>query len=569
VLTRIAITNVALIARLELDFAAHFTALTGETGAGKSLLLDALGLALGARADAGLIRHGEAQAEVTALFMPAPTPELQALLDEQGIEWTEGEELILRRQIRRAEGKDGVSGKAWVNGTPVPATVLAQIGACLVDIHGQHGQQSLLNPANQRDVLDAMAGHAPLLAQTAATFTAWKSAQAKADALDAQLAEARENTETLNRLRKDLETVAYEPGEEETLTQSRHRLMHAAQLQQYLTGADDALSNMQQGAVLGLKNAVKAVALASGVDESLTPLAARLESLNLDLADAAHDVARALSSLEAEGNLESIEDRLHALKSAARKAGCDIPELPAVLERVTQQTSNLGLLEGELLDARRDAKAARQAFESACQALTAARSQAAKQVVEHIQKALKDLLLPHATLDVALTPLPSTQWNQNGAESLEILLAANPGNPAQPMAKVASGGELSRLMLAVKTVMYQGLPAQTVVFDEIDTGLSGAASSAVGRAMAKLGQAHQVLAVTHHPQVAACAAQHIRIGKRVENGTTTTYLEDLSETTRPEELARLLSGAHITDEARAAAHALLAEGRSLQHQGAR
>lgn len=554
-LTHLSIQNIALIEGLHLDFSAHFTALTGETGAGKSLLLDSLGLALGARADAGLIRHGQNQAEVTACFVPAASPALTEMLDEQGLALDDGQ-LILRRQLKR-EGATATS-KAWVNGVPVAASVLAQVGGLCVDIHGQNGQHALMQPTAQRDVFDAMAGHTALGEETRRTYLVLRAEQARQTELEQRVAEAEHVAEELTRLRQELEKLAYVEGEEEALAAQRHRLLHAAQLSADLEMADSALST-PEGAVTALRTAARAVHAASMVDETLKPLANRLEALHIDLSDAAHDVARASSQIEAEGNLETVDDRLHALKIAARKAKCDIPQLAEKMAEIRAQTIGKGELEGLLIDQKRATAAAHAAFSAACEALSHAREKARTALETAIQAALRDLILPHAVFQVALDRLPESQWGPYGAQTVTFLLAANPGSPAQPIAKVASGGELSRLMLALKSVLYQGLPAQTVIFDEIDTGLSGAAASAVGRAMARLGASHQTLAITHHPQVAACATHQLRISKQVQAGNTTTHIQVLSAEERADEIARLLSGASTTAQAHAAAVALLAE----------
>lgn len=553
-LTHLAITNIALITRLNLDFSAGFTALTGETGAGKSLLMDALGLALGNRADMALIRHGEATAEVSATFEPTLTPALQSLLEEQGLE-LEGTELILRRQLKTD------SSKAWVNGTPVPASVLAQFGALLVDIHAQHGTQALLNPAAQRTLLDNLGGNAKQVAEAAITYRTWQAAQTAFQALQLQVAQARSDAERLADWHTELVKLNYQPDEETALTSQRARLVNFTQLQGHLTVADDAL-NAEGTTLTHLRNAARGMAAAAHLDPALQPLAERLEAAFTDLSDAAHDTARAAGNLEAEGNLETIDDRLHALKAAARKHNVSIFELPQAREKLAAQTTNLSETEAQLADLEKATQAAYTEFTAACAALTNARQKAAKLLQPRLENALKQLHLPNAQLHVTLTSLPENQWNASGAESVELKLAANPGSPAQPIAKVASGGELSRLMLAIKSVLYEGLAPQTVVFDEIDTGLSGAAAAAVGHAMSGIGQRHQAFAITHHPQVAATATAHYRIAKNIEDGKTITQLTPLNASTRLEELARLLSGNAITPQARAAAEALITEAQT-------
>ena len=561
-LTQLAITNIALISKLQLDFCEGFTALTGETGAGKSLLMDALGLALGSRADMSLIRHGETLAEVSATFKPSLTPALHNLLDEQGLE-LEDDTLILRRQLKATNKTNGGEGgsKAWLNGTPVPASVLSQFGALLVDIHAQHGTQALLNPAAQRVLLDNLGGNVKQVAETIATYRAWQDAQAEFENLSKQIDQARLDAERLADWHEELVKLDYQPDEETTLQSQRARLVNFTQLHGHLTVADEAL-NADESALSNLRTACRAMSLAAQVDASFQALAERLEAMLTDLSDAAHDVARAAGSLEAEGNLETIDDRLHALKAAARKHNVGIPDLPEIRKHLASQTTNLSETEAHLADLAKAAKTAHTAFSEACASLTKARQKSASALQPKLEVALKQLHLPNARLEVTLTPLPENQWNASGAETVELRLAANPGSPAQPIAKVASGGELSRLMLAIKSVLYEGLAPQTVVFDEIDTGLSGAAAAAVGHAMSGIGHRHQAFAITHHPQVAAAAGSHYRISKQVEDGKTTTQLTPLDNQTRLEELARLLSGNAITPQARAAAESLISEANS-------
>ncbi|RYG59868.1 MAG: DNA repair protein RecN [Alphaproteobacteria bacterium] len=555
-LTNLAITNIALISRLNLEFTDGFTALTGETGAGKSLLMDALGLALGNRADMSLIRHGESTAEVTATFRPALTSALAALLEEQGTELEDGT-LMLRRQLK------GDSSKAWLNGTPIPASVLAQFGALLVDIHAQHGTQALLNPSAQRTLLDNLGGNTTANQATATTYRAWQAAQTEYEKVAQQVAQARADAERLSSWHTELAKLAYQPDEETTLQTQRARLVNFTQLQQHLTIADDAL-NTETGTLTTLRAACRGLTAAAQLDTSLQPLAERLDIALTDLTDAAHETARAAGSLEAEGNLEVIDDRLHALKAAARKHNVTVAELPVALERLAAQTTNLSETEAQLESLEKAAQAAQVVFHAACEGLTAARQKAAQKLQPQLEASLKQLHLPNAQLHVTLTPLPQAQWSASGAEAVELRLAANPGSPAQPIAKVASGGELSRLMLAIKSVLYQGLAPQTVVFDEIDTGLSGAAAASVGVAMASIGTRHQAFAITHHPQVAAAANAHYRIAKQITDSKTTTTLTALGPDDRLEELARLLSGNAVTPQARAAAQALLAEANPQQ-----
>lgn len=553
-LTHLTIRNLALMDSLELHPQAGFTVLTGETGAGKSMVLDALDLALGGRADAGMLRAGEATCEVMATFANLLTPAMQAVLEEQGIE-AEGD-LVLRRQVKLDGTK--LTSRAWLNGTPVAVGTLAALGENLVDIHSQHGTMALTTPAAQRAVVDAFLNQPTTLAATRTTYTIWHDANTALEQARAAAAKSTAETELRQAWLTELKALGYTDGEEEKLAQQRSRIANFAQLQQHLALADGAL-NDDHGTVSTLTHAARTLGMASAVDNALQPLADRLNSALADLQDAARDIARAASNEAEEGaSLESIDDRLHALKACARKHGCTVAELPAVQARLQADEAAAATSTEHVEALERGATTARTAFETACAALTKARTACLPKLHTQLHAALANLLMPHARVDVQLTPLSNENWNADGAETITFLLAANPGQPAQPIAKVASGGELSRLMLALKTVFYAALPPQTVILDEIDTGLSGAAAHAVGQAMAALATNHQLVAITHHAQVAAQAQNHWQVSKTTIGNATTSHVAVLNSPARTDEIARLLAGATITDAARAAARELLA-----------
>lgn len=553
-LLALTVQNLALLKRLETDLATGFTALTGETGAGKSLLLDALGLLLGARTDATLVRHGEPQAEVAGRFKPAPSAALTAWLEDNGLMLEEGE-LLVRRQIKREGGS-----KVWGNGTPITGAALAELGPCLGEIQGQHSAPDLLQPARQREVFDTATQLTAEVETVAQTYRTWQAAEATLQQATSQREAAERAAETTQHQLKLLDDLAYQTGEEITLSAQRAKASHGGAIRAAIQAADDALS-AEKGALVATRVALKALKSATQYDETLQPLAEQLAAHLTGLEDISHNLARQMGE-ELELSLEHIDDRLHALKSVARTLGCSIEELPTQHEALQHAQQNLKPLQ----DAERAAALALthaiNAFHAACRMLTEARKAGATKLIPALTEALRKLLLPHAVVDIRLTPLPENQWGAKGSETLEILLASNPGSPLQPIQKVASGGELARLLLAIKQVLYATLPPQLLVLDEVDTGLSGAAASAVGAAMASLGARHQVLAVTHHAQVAAQATQHGTLRKHVEGGTTTTELVWLDARTRETELARLLAGSTLTPEAHAAAQALLREAKA-------
>lgn len=558
-LTRLSIRNIALIQAVEVECAGGFTALTGETGAGKSMLLDALSLALGARTDGSLIRAGETVAEASAGFtMVEIPPALQTLLDEQGIE-AETENgtahFLLRRQLKTGEN-GGVSSKAWLNGTPVTLATLAAAGAELLDLHAQHATSALQNPAAQRRLIDDLGTPPKVLEAAKTAYATWKAASTALENFETDLAKASAQAELHTLWLNDLTALAYTPGEEETLESQRNRSKHAVQLAQQLNTATHALDDAAMGA---LAQAARALQSAAGLDETLLPLAERLQALHTEAADISYDLSRHQAADESERSLEEIENRLHAIKGAARRHGVAMAELPAVLANLQTLTGNAENAEARRAELKAAETAAGKALAAACTALTAAREATIKRITPQLSAMLKSLHMPNAQVQVALNP---TQPGPHGAENLQILLSANPGQPLQGIEKIASGGELSRLMLALKTVLYQGLSPRTVVLDESDTGLGGAAASSIGAALATLAQHHQVITITHHPQVAAYAGQHVRIAKTQEAGTTQTSLTVLDDTGRETELARMLSGATLTDAARSAAKALLAEAQN-------
>ena len=557
-LTHLAIRNLGLIESLAVEPGAGLTVITGETGAGKSMVMDALTLALGGRAEAGLLRAGETTCEVSATFSLPPDAALETLLESHGLSPEDGH-LILRRQLRR-EAK-GASSRAWVGATPVPVGVLEQLGAHLVDIHGQHGTLELLTPTAQRDMLDAFAAHPKLTAAAAHAFAAWKEAHGGLADARATATRLAEETGLRAAWLKELAKLAYQPGEEETLMHTKHRLANLGQIRQQLETTDHAL-NDDKAALHATALAARNLNAAAAVDEALKPLSSRLDTLLEDLRDIAYEASRAAGNLEGGGaDPETIDDRLHAIRACARKHHVTPLELPQVEERLLSEQKLALSAEDNVHGLEKAERAARDTFAKACAALTASRQKALPALHEKLHAALAHLLMPHAKVQVQLFAEKEENCNKNGAETVSVMLAANPGQPLQPLAKVASGGELSRLMLALKTVFAAGLSPRTLVLDEIDSGLSGAAASAVGAAMAGLGAHHQVIAISHHAQVAAQAAAHWKVAKSTAGGTTTTQLLPLGHAAREDELARLLSGATITEAARAAAQSLLAEGR--------
>ena len=563
-LVSLALRDVVLIDRLELTLQNGLCVLTGETGAGKSILLDALGLATGARGDASLVRTGPGgtrkQATISAEFAVPPDHPAAALLDANGLDAPgPGEPLILRRVL----GGDGRS-RAFVNDQPIGIGLLRELGESLVEIEGQFASRGLLNAATHRAALDDFAGIEALAAKTADRHGAWRAAMDAHAAAAAALDKARADEDYLRHAGAELDALDPQPGEDATLAASRTALMNAGKLVAAvadalagLTGPDGIDSRL--GAALG--------AISRHVERAGGGLDAALDALDR----AASEAAEAIARLEAAGaalagdpdRLESIEERLFALRAAARKHRTDVDSLPALRDEFA---ASLAALEdsGQSLDALADAtEEARTAYLDAAERLSRKRRKAADRLDTAIALELPPLRLDKASFRTVIERLDEGEWGRHGIDRVAFEVATNPGQAPGPLARIASGGELARFMLALKVVLSEASPVPTLVFDEVDSGIGGAAAAAVGERLHRLGETVQVLVVTHSPQVAARGAAHWRVRKHEEDSggapNTVTRVDALSEVERREEIARMLAGARITDAARAAAASLIGE----------
>jgi len=553
-LRRLSIRDVVLVDRLDLDFTGSLGVLTGETGAGKSILLDALGLAMGARADSGLIRSGAERAQVAAEFdLPDDHPALGILAER---DLPVDTSLILRRVL----GRDGRS-RAYVNDEPVSAGLLAALAAELVEIHGQHETQGLLNAATHRALLDGFAGHAPLITAVADAWRALSAARMAEAEARAAAQEAVRDEELLRHGVAEIESFAPEPGEEKRLAGERRFLAAGAKLAQSLQDAEAGLTE-DAGVEAAINGALRALERGRGDAEGRFDAAvAALERAAMEAADALAEIREAARSLTGEpGRLGQVEDRLFTLRALARKHGV-APD--ALAEHGAALAARLAAIEDSEAELNRLAKAvatAESAYEKAARALSDSRAKAARKLETAMARELPPLKLEKARFRVTLLPLEAGNRGADGAERVVFEIAANPGTEPGPLAKVASGGELARVMLALRVVLAGQGTAPTLVFDEVDSGISGATADAVGERLARLGLRLQVLVVTHSPQVAARGDQHWRVAKQGTARKTATTVEELAGGERREEIARMLAGATVTDEARAAADQLLAGG---------
>ncbi|HEV7314000.1 DNA repair protein RecN [Sphingopyxis sp.] len=551
-LTALSIANIVLIERLDLDFEAGLGVLTGETGAGKSILLDALGLALGARADSALVRQGADKAQVTASFAaPASGTKLAALLADNEIAMESGEPLLIRRTLKA----DGGS-RAFLNDQPCSAALLREVGTHLVEIHGQHDDRGLLAPAGHRALLDAYAR-----ADTrgvAAAHAAWRAAEDKLAAARAAISEAERDREWLEHCVAELQALAPQPGEDAELSEARAAMQKGERLAGDLGAIMEAFEGSESGPAL-LRGAARRLDRLAGDHPLLAEALAGLDRAIIEADEAETKLHEAARAMEYDPErLEATETRLFELRAMARKHGCQPDELAelagtlaARLDAIEGGSAGLAKLEAAVAETAA-------AYTHAATALSGQRSKAATRLDTAVAGELVPLKLDAARFQTLLERLPAERWGADGIDRVEFLISTNPGAPFAPLAKIASGGELSRFILALKVALAEEGGADTIIFDEIDRGVGGAVASAIGERLARLaGAGKQLLAVTHSPQVAAKGAAHFIIAKSSEGIVTRTSVHELDEAGRREEIARMLSGAEVTDEARAQAERLL------------
>jgi len=551
-LSTLSIRDVVLIEKLDLTFEPGLCVLTGETGAGKSILLDALGLALGMRGDARLVRAGSDKASVTAEFeMPADHP-VNELLASQEIDANDGIFLL-----RRVLGKDCRS-RAYVNDQPISIGLLKQMAETLAEIHGQFDNQRLMSPATHRAVLDAFGGHHQDLENTAKTYRAWCTAREARIKIETDLARAQEDEEYLRHVVDELNSLAPQAGEEEELAKQRAFMMHGEKLIEALRQAEKTL-DQGKGVDNALRTALRL--LERNAEKAEGKLDAAIAAFDRAVTDVAEGIAL-LNRLSAEIDLdpavlEDLEERLFALRAAARKHNTPVDQLPDVHQDLIKQLASLESGGADLEKSRKEERQAREAYITAAQKLRTARQKAAGRLDQAVTKELKPLHLEKAAFVTRLDKLDENAWAEHGQDGVIFEVATNPGMPAGPINRIASGGEIARFMLALKVVLAEADTVSTMIFDEVDAGVGGKVAAAVGERLAKLSESSQVLVVTHSPQVAARGAHHWQVSKTDNKTGVLTTVDTLNETDRKEEIARMLSGKSVTDEARAAADSLL------------
>jgi DNA repair protein RecN (Recombination protein N) len=546
-LVSLEIRNIVLIEALALDFRPGLNVLTGETGAGKSILLDALGFALGRRTGRELVGPAGPEGSVTAVFAVGPDHPVRAVLAELGL--AAGEELVLRRIAAR----DGPA-RCFVNDQRTSAEALARIGETLVEVHGQHDDRGLLDARLHRALLDAFAGLAPLLAGTRA---AWGQAEAAGRALAearAALERARADEDYLRHCLAELQALAPAPGEDARLDAERRLIQQAARIRDDVARAAQALSSDGAEGVLSqaLSWLTHAAERADGLLDA--PIDA-IDRAMVELTEAQRGVEDALERLTFDpGRLEAVEQRLFAIRALARKHQVGADALPGLAADFARRLDEIDLGAGRIAALEAEAAAARRAYDARAAALTAARVEAARRLDALVTQELGPLRMENARFHTVITP---GRAGPEGADEVGFTAAINPGMAPGPIDRIASGGEFSRFLLALKVCLAARAPGLTLIFDEIDRGVGGATADAVGRRLARLAEGAQVLVVTHSPQVAARGAHHWRIAKSTDGSSTRTHVAPLDADLRVDEIARMLAGEVVTPEARSAARALM------------
>ena len=550
-LKSLSIRNVVLIDKLDLDFRNGFSVLSGETGAGKSILLDSVGLLLGKRAEIGMIRSGCDKLSVCGSFEIADKKgELAALCAEYDLDFDN--EIIIKRTLNQ-DGK----GKIFFNDQPITQKLLKEIGGYLVEIHGQFDNQGLLNPATHLSVLDNYGNYPDKIAAMKNAFGVYKKAKTERAAAEEKIRQAKNEEENLRHWVDEFQKIKPQANEQEELEQKRQQMMNAEKILENLDAAYKAMS--QGGVQSSLRQAQAAIArvnsLLNGKFDNIYDL---LDTALVNADEASEEIEAASNEVSLNQNeLDAVEERLFALKALARKHNSTVEELPQVWAQMEEDLQNLASGEENIENLRKLETAAYNDYVKKATEVSQARLATALKLDAKIQAELPDLKMDKARFMTQVSDKPENLWNENGRDEVCFMVSTNPNTPYGSLSKIASGGELARFMLALKVNLAQSSQVETMIFDEVDTGIGGATAQAVGEKLANLGEKVQVLVVTHSPQVAAQSKYHYKVEKTTMDNVTTTTLRELSINEKTEEVARMLSGEQITNEARAAAKVLI------------
>jgi len=557
VLTHILVQDLAIVSRLELDLGSGLTALTGETGAGKSILVDALGLALGEKADASVIRAGRERAEVVASFDLGRAPEAREWLAEQALD--DDGDCVVRRLIVR-EGRS----RAFVNGRPASGNQLKELGDLLVDIHGQHAHQSLLRPNDQRALLDAYGDHGDLALSIAAAYRSFRALDRRFKELAGACDERAQRLDLLRFQVEELGALSLGPSELETLDQEQRRLANLERLQSGAGRVLGLLAESEPAVEDLLGGAASEIGELSAIDGRLEASRELIEGAAIHAREAAAALRHYLEGLDLDpASLDAVETRLAQIHDLARKYRVFPRVLPDLLEERGNELAGLESADQNLDALRQERDTAWADFGAQAARLTQARQAAAVRLGETVTQAMQQLGMAGGHFAVEVEPLGTESAGPGGLERVAFLVSANPGQPLQPLARVASGGELSRISLGIQVATAECGRVPTLVFDEVDVGIGGGVAEIVGRLLRRLGEARQVLCVTHLPQVAAQAHQQLRVRKETRDGETHTRIEPLDPGARMEEIARMLGGTEITQRTRDHAREMLVRAEGL------
>ncbi len=550
-LNHIHIKNLAIVSSLELELRPGMTTLTGETGAGKSILVDALGLVLGERADNDMIRDGSERAEITAVLDVSNLNSAKNWLQENSLD-TDGE-CILRRVLSRSSGS-----KAFINGSPVPVKLLQTLGDMLVDIHGQHAHQSLLKRDQQRELLDEYAGHQELKQGVASSFQLWRESQDMLDRLKADSSERSEKLELLRYQVSELNGLKLGSTELDELDKDHAKLSNAGMLQ---SGCGLILSNLYddensiQGRLSQIQNELEQMVSA---DPYLTEIREMLEGAVIQVQEATHSIRQYADGIELDpAQLEQVELRLGEIHDIARKYRCNPDKINQTKAALEQELEQLEHADIHLADLEQQVETNWSDYLEKAQQLDTGRRKAAQTLSDEVTSSMRTLSMPDGRIEIDIETLPTGKASATGLNRIEFLVTANPGQPAKPLTKVASGGELSRISLAIQVATTRCSGTPIMIFDEVDVGIGGGTAEIVGSLLRELGSYRQVLCVTHLPQVAAQGDNHLKVTKGGSNGTVQTQVIPLDGEQRVEEIARMLGGVTITDQTLAHAQEMI------------
>jgi len=552
-LSRLLISNVVLIEKLELDFSSGLTIFSGETGAGKSILLESLGFILGARAEVGMIRQNAEKMSVTGVFdISNRQSPVFNILRENEILLEKDEDIIIKRSLDKS-GK----GKILINDTPVSLKLLRQICINLVEIHGQFDSQGLLDSSTHIDVLDCFGAYQNELSTVKNNFNALKDIEKRLSAALFLNAQSAQEEQTLLHYKTELENINAQKGEEETLSYKRTEAMNAEKLVENFNAAYGALEG--QGLAANIRHALSALDKINRItNNKYQGISETLDGALVELDEATAQIEKASSEISLNAaETDAIEERLFALKALARKHACSVDDLPDVLSAINQKLSSIEQNGDEIIRLQKEMVCAKEAYLQSAMTLRQKRLAAAKLLETSVQGELSFLRLDKARFRVRIEPLDEAHFGEKGTDSVVFEISTNAGQPFGALNKIASGGELARFMLALKVHLAQNTGVGTLIFDEIDSGVGGSAAEAVGNRLSKLSKTVQVMAVTHSPQVAAFSDTHFKVSKQTVNQTTITEVQKLSQLEKKEEIARMISGEKISNEARAAADILI------------